>query len=110
MRESMVDGGIWLGAGLHGLEPVHQMAYVIIVRPERVGRRSSRHLHKLLAVLRGANDGEFCVNRSIVEWIKFLPPAFAGNRKKRSALSAIVLDGACSSIDPRKAAIAVSKD
>src|ERR1017187_2584681 len=105
----MVDGGVWLGTGLHGLKPVHQVAYVIIVRAERVGRRGSGHLDQLLAVFCGPNDGEFCVDRSIVEWIEFLPATFARDRKKRSTFPAVVLDGACSSANPRKAAVAVSK-
>ena len=84
----MVHGGVGLGAEfLHGLQPVHQVAYVVIVRAERGRRRSSGNMNNFLAVFLGANDRQTLVDRSIVEGVKLLPAAFARDSKQRSAPS-----------------------
>src|ERR1700735_1429538 len=110
MREAMIDSGVRLRACLHRLKPVHQMTYVVIVRPRGGRRRRPRNMHDLLTVLCGSHDGELSVYRPGVERIKFLPASFAGNRKQGSTLTSIVLDGAVASVNSGKAPIAVAED
>jgi hypothetical protein len=52
MREAMIYGGIGLLARLHRLQPIHEVADVVIVRAIRVGSRRARNLQYLGPVCR----------------------------------------------------------
>src|ERR1700733_4170226 len=104
----MIHRCVGLFARLHGLKPVHQMADVIIVRPERAGRRS-RSLQCCCSVAGHSWQGRLLIDWTRLPWIEFLSPTFPGGDEEGRALSTVVFDRSIPAKYARKAPVTVPK-
>src|SRR5271170_771012 len=105
----MVDSRIWLFTRPHGLKPIHQMAHIVVVRTERVGRFRPRNLQHCCAVGGRPYQWRLFINRTRLPGIEFPSSAFFSCDEERCTLSTIVLDGSISAENPRKAPVAVAE-
>src|SRR5665213_3087378 len=85
------------------------MRDIVIVRAKGVGLRRSSDAYSFRLVAGRRNDGNFGVHRSGLVRIIFFSAAFVGNFKQRCTLPAVVCNGAVTSLNSRKASVAVPK-
>src|SRR6201999_1346718 len=91
------------------LKPIHEMARVVIVWPERGWLWRSRSRQDCCSV--AGRPGQRCllIYRTRVPGIEFLPSAFLSGDEERCALSTVVFDRPVPSKNARKAPVTVSE-
>src|ERR1700679_3160263 len=96
MGEAVIYIGVWLGSGLHGLEPIRHVNDAVISRTARVRRLRARDFYDFFLVnLWGHLWKTAYVYRPGI----LVPAPFLTDRKQGGAFAAVVRDGAVTTLD-----------